>query len=63
MSASQVTAALGLLKKTIPDLSSVEHSGEIQHRDVSDQPLTAEQWETQYADHLEAPAGSSESVN
>lgn len=28
LSSSQVTAALGLLKKTIPDLSSVEHKGD-----------------------------------
>lgn len=30
MSSSQVTAALGLLKKKVPDLSAVEHSGEIE---------------------------------
>jgi hypothetical protein len=28
MRPSQVTAALGLLKKSVPDLSSVEHSGD-----------------------------------
>lgn len=32
MSDSQVRAALGLLKKTIPDLSAVEHSGEVEHK-------------------------------
>ncbi len=31
MRPSQVTAALGLLKKSIPDLSSVEHKGEVDH--------------------------------
>ncbi|CAH1657793.1 hypothetical protein CHELA1G11_13001 [Hyphomicrobiales bacterium] len=33
---SAVTAALGLLKKTLPDLASVEHSGEMtfKHEDV-----------------------------
>ena len=30
MSSSQVTAALGLLKKRVPDLSAVEHSGEVE---------------------------------
>lgn len=30
MSAQQVTAALGLLRKTLPDLTSTEHSGEIE---------------------------------
>ncbi|HEX5539883.1 MAG TPA: hypothetical protein VFX01_08870 [Methylophilaceae bacterium] len=29
MSSSQVTAALGLLKKSVPDLSAIEHSGEV----------------------------------
>lgn len=29
MKPTQVTAALGLLKKTLPDLTAVEHSGEI----------------------------------
>lgn len=29
MTASQVTAGLGLLKKALPDLTAVEHSGEI----------------------------------
>jgi len=29
MTSSQVSAALGLLKKVVPDLSAVEHSGEV----------------------------------
>lgn len=29
MSSSQVTAALGLLKKKVPDLTSTEHTGEM----------------------------------
>lgn len=61
MEPTQVTAALGLLKKTLPDLSAVEHSGELKHRDISDQPLSADEWSKQYAGDLEAPAGSSES--
>ncbi len=32
MTSSQVSAALGLLKKTTPDLSAVEHSGEVEHK-------------------------------
>ena len=42
LSATQVSAGLGLLKKTVPDLSAVEHSGEIntrEARDLSDQEL------------------------
>ena len=63
MTKTQIVAALGLLKKAVPDLSSVEHSGEIRHRDVSAEPLTAAEWEKQYADHLEAPGGSPESTH
>ena len=36
LSASQVTAALGLLRKTIPDLKAIEHSGEVEHRRVNE---------------------------
>ncbi len=36
MKPSQVTAALGLLKKSIPDLSAIQHSGEITQRHVSE---------------------------
>lgn len=61
MSPTQVTAALGLLKKTLPDLSAVEHSGELQTRDITDQPLTSEQWSEAYG--LEATGRSTESVN
>lgn len=31
MSSSQVSAALGLLRKSVPDLTAVEHKGEIDH--------------------------------
>lgn len=31
MDASQVAAALGLLRKVVPDLSAMEHSGEVKH--------------------------------
>ncbi len=44
MSAPQVTAALGLLKKAVPDLSAVEHTGEMTHKHVqemTDAELTA----------------------
>lgn len=32
MTASQVTAALGLLRKCVPDLQATEHSGEQEHK-------------------------------
>lgn len=38
MSASQVTAALGLLRKALPDLASVEHSGDVQQTYVVRMP-------------------------
>lgn len=39
MSATQVTAGLGLLKKTLPDLAAVEHSGDmtLRHEDALEQ--------------------------
>lgn len=36
MSASQVSAGLGLLRKVMPDLSAIEHSGEIEHRSANE---------------------------
>ena len=36
LSATQVTAALGLLKKTLPDLKATEHSGEVSHKFPTD---------------------------
>lgn len=36
MTPAQVTAALGLLKKTVPDLSAIEHTGSITHKHVQD---------------------------
>ena len=40
MAATQVTAALGLLKKVMPDLSSVEHKTENPLASMSDDELT-----------------------
>jgi phage-related protein len=34
LTASQVTAALGLLKKTLPDLAAVQYTGEVTHKDA-----------------------------
>lgn len=44
MSSSQVTAGLGLLRKTLPDLTATEHSGEIATKrssEMSDDELAA----------------------
>ena len=49
MSPTQVSAALGLLRKTLPDLAAVEHSGETRERVVSAEPLTEGEWEERYS--------------
>lgn len=38
LSSTQVTAALGLLKKAIPDLAAVQHSGELMVRNPAEVP-------------------------
>lgn len=50
MSATQVTAALGLIRKTVPDLQAIEHSGTIieEVHTVSAEPLTEAQWQETY---------------
>ena len=51
MTATQLRAAEILLKKTIPDLSAVEHSGELEHTTYVAQlpaPLTALEWQNQH---------------
>jgi hypothetical protein len=46
---AQVTAALGLLRKTIPDLAAIEHSGEVkQIFAVSPELPTMEEWEAEF---------------
>lgn len=52
MSASQVSAALGLLKKTLPDLTAVEHSGEVETRYIARLPEKSkdiDEWQKRHA--------------
>lgn len=52
---AQVTAALGLLKKTLPDLTAVEHSGDVEHTYCARVPSAApnmDTWQKQHADPL-----------
>lgn len=52
MTPSQVTAALGLLRKVVPDVAHVEHSGEINHNYVARTPEIAsstESWQEQHS--------------
>lgn len=50
MSPAQVTSALGLLKKVVPDLQAIEHSGTIveEIHTVSAEPLTEAEWQEAY---------------
>ena len=52
MTTSQVTAALGLLRKVVPDTASVDHTGEISHNYVMELPQvaqTADEWSKQHS--------------
>lgn len=51
MAPHAVTAALGLLKKTLPDMTSVEHSGEIATTNVIRAPAVSpdiDDWSNQH---------------
>lgn len=51
LDSGQVTAALGLLRKTIPDLSQTENKNEHIHRYVArlpDKAKSTEQWQQQH---------------
>ena len=51
MSASQVTAALGLLKKVMPDLQSTEIKGEVTATSwIGPPPKTADEWEEEHGE-------------
>jgi hypothetical protein len=50
----QVTAALGLLRKCLPDLTASENKTTVEHRYVMRVPAqveTYEEWQKQYAPH------------
>lgn len=48
MSPTQVQATSILLKKTLPDLEAVEHSGETTQRIVTAEPPTEQEWQAMY---------------
>jgi hypothetical protein len=51
MSKTQVAAAIALLRKTMPDVASIEHSGGIEHRAVARVPhneLNFDEWKQKY---------------
>ena len=62
---TQLRAIEILLKKTLPDLQAIEHSGEIEggHAVISEKPMTTGEWEKRYAASLEPSTGASTSIN
>lgn len=52
---AQVTAALGLLKKTLPDLTAIEHSGEVTVPTVMRIPATSETTQAWQQQHTPVP--------
>jgi hypothetical protein len=47
---ARVTAALGVLRKALPDLQSIEHLGEVNHtvHTVSGEPMSEDAWQETY---------------
>ena len=48
---ARVTAALGILRKTLPDMASVEHSGEVTIPTVMRAPMpanNADEWQSKH---------------
>lgn len=59
MTAQQVNAALGLLRKTLPDLQATELSGEVKHAVISDKPMAEDDWAKKYGCRVATPGGAS----
>lgn len=56
MTTTQVTAALGLLRKVVPDVAHIEHGGEVQHSFVArvPQPIAnPDEWAKQHSPLLQ----------
>lgn len=65
MSSTQVTAALGLLKKSLPDLASVEMKAEVEQINyvINSEAVSENEWEREYSDSLGASTGATESTH
>lgn len=58
---TQVSAALGLLKKSLPDLQSIEMTAEVtEKRVVSAEPLSIDEWQNRYGSDLAPAKGAAE---
>ena len=55
MKSTQVTAALGLLKKVVPDLSATELSGKVETEQpwIGPKPLTEDDWQAKHGKETE----------
>lgn len=65
MTSTQVRAAEVLLARTLPTLTQTELNvdGQLGTYDISDKPLTAEQWAAQAEDYMGAAAGTAKASN
>jgi hypothetical protein len=65
MTSTQVRAAEVLLARTLPTLTQTELNvdGQLGTYDISDKPLTAEQWAAQAEDYMGAAAGTAKAPN
>jgi hypothetical protein len=48
MSPHQVTTALGLMRKVLPDLSAVEIEGDVTHNVIRRKAMTDDEWAAQH---------------
>lgn len=61
LTATQIAAALGLLKKSLPDLQSIEMTAEVtEKRVISAEPLSIDEWESRYSSDLASTKGAAE---
>lgn len=49
MTATQVQAAIALMRKILPDLQAIEMQADVTHNVISDKPLTPSEWAAEYA--------------
>lgn len=65
LSATQVRAAEVLLARTLPTLTQTDLNvdGQLGTFDISDKPVTADEWAAQAEDHLGTAAGASKASN
>jgi hypothetical protein len=48
MSSTQIAAAVCLLKKVMPDLAAIEHSGEVKQTYIVSPELPNDEWEAEF---------------